>query len=226
MIKYLAFLYICLLSCNESYRTCPCTSKDPELCIYQNLLTNITEQKTYNFFLGKDEERIFTSFMKQDADTAAIRKEIVRLQHKLFNDSNRFAILVLDTSGFLAEDYWRETINSSTTGNRKIQQQVLKYISDTTDLYENLSRKFPYQASDFQLCTAKLRDFAPLPADSSRYFIGRLSLSRICFNDRRDAGVAFLKFKCGEMCGYGSLLYLRKYKNQWQVDDSAPLWIN
>lgn len=54
---------------------------------------------------------------------------------------------------------------------------------------------------------------------------GILVLSRIQFDSEKKYGVLTAGINCGDMCGYGYLIYIKKVKNKWVVDKIEDSWI-
>lgn len=54
---------------------------------------------------------------------------------------------------------------------------------------------------------------------------GILILSRIQFDSEKKYGVLSAGINCGDMCGYGYRIYIKKVKNKWIVDKIEDDWI-
>src|SRR5262245_20642448 len=89
---------IIFISCKPEYKKCNCESKNEELIAYSEIVNEIVDHKSYNYYLGKDEERIFEDYVKNRGDTNRIDKEVIRLQNKIFDDTSRFCTIYLDTA--------------------------------------------------------------------------------------------------------------------------------
>ena len=76
-------------SCKREYKKCHCNSTNDEIKAYSEILNEIVDHRTYNYYLGKDEERIFKDYVAHRDDTSRIDKEVIRLQNNLFNDTAR-----------------------------------------------------------------------------------------------------------------------------------------
>ncbi|TPG37775.1 hypothetical protein [Flavobacterium pectinovorum] len=54
---------------------------------------------------------------------------------------------------------------------------------------------------------------------------GIIILSRIQFDDKKKYGVLTVGIECGDMCGYGYLIYIKKVKDKWVIDKIEDGWI-
>ena len=54
---------------------------------------------------------------------------------------------------------------------------------------------------------------------------GIIILSRIQFDSKKKYGVLTAGIECGEMCGYGYRIYIKRINNKWIVDKIEDAWI-
>jgi hypothetical protein len=54
---------------------------------------------------------------------------------------------------------------------------------------------------------------------------GIIILSRIQFDSEKKYGVLTADIECGDICGYGYRIYIKKVKNKWIVDKIEDAWI-
>jgi len=53
---------------------------------------------------------------------------------------------------------------------------------------------------------------------------GTVSVSRVGFNRDRTEALVYRSYICGGLCGYGSVLFLKRADNRWKVETKATLW--
>lgn len=57
-------------------------------------------------------------------------------------------------------------------------------------------------------------------------FGGILSFSRIYFNADKNRALFYCSYYCGEDCGTGNMVFVKKLNNKWVIDDFTLLWIS
>jgi hypothetical protein len=55
---------------------------------------------------------------------------------------------------------------------------------------------------------------------------GLLSVSRVGFNVRHDQALVYVAHSCGDLCGLGSYILLKKQADQWVIERTEGLWIS
>jgi hypothetical protein len=55
---------------------------------------------------------------------------------------------------------------------------------------------------------------------------GLLMLSEIVFNKNRNRALVSYSFVCGELCGYGNVLVLRKVGEKWKIHKTCEGWVS
>jgi len=220
----LAFLALIIIfaSCHPKYKTCNCESKNEELKAYSEIVNEIVEHRSYNMYLGKDFERIWQEYAKFDADTAKIRKEVIRLQNRLYNDTSRFCIIYLDTVST-----WKFSHrvccfqNDTSRYGRRLKKFINQFSNKdqyVLDSVNNIQNR--YLAKDFILCTSRIKMSEDYKNDSGKCVIGKIRLSKIYFNATRTKGLLYYEF-----CGYGDLVKIGKITNRWHITDTLQIWI-
>ncbi|MBO9153583.1 hypothetical protein ACFOTA_15285 [Chitinophaga sp. GCM10012297] len=204
-------------ACRQELKFEASDTGDARLDAYNDLLNEIVARRTYNIYLGEDEEKLFDLGIK---DSAAARKEKVRLHNRLFGDTSRFWTLVLDT-------FRMPQLNDAETEQREYPDAagrlfpLLDSISpDRQAVIDQLNTNMDeYPPAAFSLHTARTR-----PMEEARrrneWIIGRLRLSRMVFNKRMDKALVFYEFKCGDLCGRKELLQLENKGKGWRITRS------
>jgi hypothetical protein len=55
---------------------------------------------------------------------------------------------------------------------------------------------------------------------------GLVTLSEISFNKKRDRALVSFSFVCGELCGYGNVLVLKKVGARWKIHKTCQEWVS
>jgi hypothetical protein len=216
-----------LTSCINEYKYCTCKTKDEQLNAYNDVINELVERRFYNFYLGKDEERIFKAYVEKPEDTASMRAEIVRLQNEIYRDTSRFCTLYLDTilkPGFANFNYYE-----TDTGKYNAQfVSILSSISDNKQaVIDTLNqRQTKYSPGDFSLCSSRIVAIENVDNGSSGCVIGKFSLSKLFLNKEKTRGVIYYEFKCGALCGKGELLFIENSNGRWHISKSLRSWIS
>ncbi|WP_460619292.1 hypothetical protein [Hymenobacter ruber] len=243
----LLLLTMCAQPQPPSFRECPCTHTNPEKRLYNQVLTELIEQRFYSKYLSDSVSEMiqrqldaqFPQGYYSIKDTATIKRYITAQQaldavqqNRLFNDSSHFKTIYLDTSsrrGFLTKidlphstppeggRYFAEL-------NSLLSQIVLPDMpAAITQLNLPNNDIFPV---DFQLCTAKIA-FRPLthkrPWDKQ---LGIISFSKPVFNATQTKALLRYDWHCGGKCGFGELLIVEKTNSAWRIKQALMLWIS
>ena len=225
------FVFVIILfitaSCKSTYKKCNCETGIEELTAYSQLLNELVEHHFYNFYLGKDEEKIFAEYAKNPEDTQRIDEEVIRLQNRIFNDTTRFCILYLDTT--LSQKFrWAYNLLKDTSKNgiliKSLMWEVKGISPSMLDTLQTIQTR--YVPHDFALCTAKIEMAHDNKSDSNGCMIGKVRLSKIYFNSNQHKGLLFCEFICGGLCGYGRLFLIEKIKDRWFIKKSHLIWIS
>ena len=55
---------------------------------------------------------------------------------------------------------------------------------------------------------------------------GLLTLSEIIFNKKHNRALVSYSFACGELCGYGNILVLKKVGDKWKIYKTCEGWVS
>ncbi|MEV4881968.1 hypothetical protein MRBLMN1_000431 [Chitinophaga ginsengisegetis] len=182
-------------------------------------MNELIETRFYNFYLGEEEVGLSAKY----TDTAARRKEILKLRNKLFGDSYRFGILYLDTAlrpYFSPLSVYKAAANPY---SRLFLQVICSFSDQPQSIIDSLNHlQQTYIAADFESCVAMIRNINDI--DTTRFSIGRIKLSAICFNRQHNRGILYYEFRCGWLCGKGEVLVIEKTTNCWRIANTMQEW--
>lgn len=117
--------------------------------------------------------------------------------------------------------------------NRKeLQEHFKDAILSENNLLDTLEYKFNRKKLD-AYSAFHLHYLARIPRGNDRIFYneccysvpGIIIFSRIQFDDKKKYGVLTAGINCGDMCGYGYRIYIKKIKDKWVVDKIEDAWI-
>jgi hypothetical protein len=192
---------------------------------YSEILNEIIEHWTFNYYLGKDEERIFDAYIKNRDDsikTHRIDREVIRLQNKIYNDTTRFCTFFLDTSANWKFKYRICCFeNDSSRFANQLRIAIGEISADPKPVFEKISSiQTRYLPKDFTLCTSKMKIRSSTDSICSSCCIGSIRLSDISFNTAKNK--ALLYFEFGGW--YGRLLNIEKVNDKWIIKNSILIW--
>jgi hypothetical protein len=55
---------------------------------------------------------------------------------------------------------------------------------------------------------------------------GLVTLSEISFNKKHTRALVSFSFVCGELCGYGNVLVLKKVGERWVINKTCEEWVS
>jgi hypothetical protein len=214
--------FIFFTSCHTQYKKCNCSSKNEEIKAYSEILNEIVDHRSYNLYLGEDEERIFKDYVAHPADTIRIDKEVMRLQNKIFNDTSRFCTIYLDTIPNRKFNSWVNFFKDSSEFGIRLQNAVCE-VSDNPAMVFNTvgSIQTRYQPKDFTLCTSKIEMNFPLDSTCHRCGIGVIRLSKIFFDSTGNKGLLYYEY----VGRNGNLLNIAKVNGRWAIINSIRTWM-
>jgi len=227
ILFFLIFSLTGLTSCVSEYRYCRCESTDEKLSAYNDVINELVERRFYNFYLGKDEERLFKAYAENPADTDRLRGEIIRLQNEIYGDTSMFCTLYLDT--LLRSRFENLTYYKSDTG--EYSEQFIHIISAISNNHQAIidslnERQKKYSSTDFSLCSSRMVPIGNADDSSYKCIIGRISISKLFFNEENNKGLLYYEFNCGLLCGKGELLLIAKSNGRWHIHQSLRSWIS
>lgn len=181
------------------------------LSVYNDVLNDLVENHLYNQYLGREWELIFVDLVKNRIDSTLYFKQLNDLKNTIIvNDTLKGTLYVNDV--FNGYDRDIKFLNLP----KEFQvDEVEKQISKKNHL------ELEYLKSNF----VKLKSLSKKKEDISKLFeVGVLSLSKIVFNEDNTTGILYFEFICGEKCGEGSLITIKKINNKWDVKKEYTLW--
>jgi hypothetical protein len=225
MVRYIFAIltaFIFLMSCQLQYKKCDCSSKNKEIEAYSEILNEIVDHRSYNLYLGEDEERIFKDYVHHPADTLRIDKEVIRLHNKIFNDTARFCTIYLDTIPNPKFNTWVYLFKDSSEFAIRLQNAVHEVSDNPAMVFKTVgSIQASYQPNDFTLCTSKMEMNFPLDSTCHRCCIGVIRLSKIFFNPTGNKGLLYYEY----VGRNGNLLNIGKVAGRWTIISSIRTWM-
>ena len=214
-------------SCKPQYKRCEFQTNDSFLKVYNDILKEIITKRAYNIYLGEDEEKIFKRYAKNIGDSNNIDIDVIKLHNKLFGDSLRFCTIYLDTLLRPTFRQWSYLKQDTNIFSRAIVNLISEFPKDGQDNIDSLnSIQTKYSSTDFQVCIAKIKSVRELSTDTPKCYIGKISFSKLILNQAKDKGLLCYEFRCGGLCGYGSLILIEKINNDWIIKESLTTWIS
>lgn len=158
-----------------------------------------------------------TYYDKDEVDTARIELEFIKAHNDLFNNPSKFCTLYLDT--LARPQFYFDSIRFEQ--DIEFKTLITKHTDNpraAVDSLNGLQKR--YSPADFALCTAKIDRMENLRPDSTCSF-GRLRLSKIILNDKRDKGLLFYDWHCGSigLCGHSGIIEFIKGTKKWEIAD-------
>ncbi|OWP64897.1 hypothetical protein CDA63_00635 [Hymenobacter amundsenii] len=217
------------------FRLCPNMHTDLTKRLYNDIVTELIEQRFYNAYLPEEDQKVFNKhYLEVDHSvaTAADRKwhqqQSVRFQNKLFGDTTQFQTFYLNISP--AKDLLD-------LADLPDQFTKLRPQSAVATLITELAPSMPQAAldslnhvqslmlpSEFQLCTARL-----VPTIGTRQRDNEtktLTLSKVVFSSARDQAILTFSWYCGPRCGFGEVLLVEQVAGRWQIKQAVQAWIS
>lgn len=216
-----------LSSCRYDYKLCDCNTANEQVKIYNHILNELVEHHFYNRYLGKDEKKIFNEYTSDNPDTAKIRREVIQLQNKLFNDTARFCNIYLDTVYRPYFNQWTYYQNDTGQYSRETKDLINTFSNEGQSVIDSLnSMQLSLEPSDFHLCTSKVLSVRDLKRQKGKCAVGIVSFSKVFLDKAKTKGLLYCNFRCGELCGKGELLVIEKINNRWTITETIGTWIS
>ncbi len=234
-----------------TFRECPCTHTDPEKRLYNQVLTELIEQRFYSSYLPDSaNEQIqkvlqlqFPQSSTYKLGTVAfkryetVRKELEAIQqNRLFNNGALFETIYMDPnshrhlSPFTLPRALQTagTPDAFTEKKARINSLFSEVVpGDTSAAIIQLNTlQNNILPSNFQLCTAKI---ILRPSNSKRTFDRNETtvwFSKIVFNATQTRALLRYDMFCGGNCGFGEILLIEKTNGNWHIKQAEELWIS
>ncbi|WP_092738562.1 LPS-assembly lipoprotein LptE [Hymenobacter psychrophilus] len=236
LVLYL-LLFICA-GCTPAatFRLCPNLHTDPTKRLYNDIVTELIEQRFYNVYLPEKDQKVFQKhYLEVDhlvanvADAEWHEWQSAHFQNKLFGDTSHFQTLYLNTSPAnnsldLAELPDQFTALSPQSAIVALINRLATNRSQAA--LDSLNRvQSRMRPSEFQLCTARLQ-----PADTEQQRqaqgVGTLTLSRVVFSDDQEQAILSFSWHCGPRCGFGEVLLVEQVAGRWRIKQAIQTWIS
>jgi hypothetical protein len=226
-LPFIILAVILFNSCHHDYKLCDCNSNDYQVKIYNDILNELVEHHFYNMYLGKDWELIDNEYDSHPSDTSKIRKEIIQLQNKMFNDTARFCNIYLDTVFMQPFKQWTQYQNDTGWFTKNTKDLIFSFSTDVQSVIDSLnSMQLRLDASDFHLCTSKVLSIGDSNNQQGKCGIGIISFSKLFLDKNNNNGLLYYNWRCGELCGKGELLRIEKVNNRWIIIQTIPKWFS
>ena len=155
-----------------------------------------------------EEIKVINQFLYKLADAARLSK---------FNNTDKPLILYFHTG-------LRCSLNKSYEGDYK-RNRLLKQLENC-----NLGRRFIDSTKIEKLNNVNIifgrKNMYPMEKYDSERVIGTISFSRTSFNKSLTTGYFYYRVYCGEDCGHGALIKIKKKNGTWIIDDYISMWIS
>lgn len=210
-------------SCQEQYKRCDIINTDSEMQIYNDVLTELTEEYFYLRYLGKEGEKIMTIYREGKMDSLQLEKIKIQAHNKIFENSLQFkTVYLLDTmTGSRAYNYFNM---DKYEGLEKLANE---FSIDKKGLLSSInSIQAKYKADRFKSCTFNIKSITSYNVKTIDNEIGIVSLSKIALNKKGNEGLMCCNINCGGFCSRGYILHLRKIDNHWKIISYHTTWIS
>ncbi len=218
---YVLFLFIILNSCSNNYKVCECNSENEQANIYSSILNELVEHHFYNRYLGDDQKQIFMLEASNIKDSAKVKRETIKLQNSIFQDTSKFCNIYLDTVYNPYFKPWTYYQNDTNRFAREIKDLITNFSNDGQSVIDSLnSMQTNLSPNEFQLCTSKILSVKELNNLDGNCAIGIVSFSKIFLDNAKTKGLIYYNFNCGVLCGKGELLMIEKINNRWTITET------
>lgn len=229
-VAYYILILIVLNACSTpEYKICEFETKDFELKLYHDILTELIEQHFHNGYLRQVAGELADKYPNPTldfADTAEFNRDVILLQNKLFNDTSKFETICYHQSLQVRpwEHYYSALSKSDTTKYIRELNALLKSFSPNWESVADTLTKpqTKYTGDSFKLCTSKVTSCEHYH-DSD---IGVISFSRVYMNNDKTKGLLYYEFMCGGKCGKGEIILVQYINERWTIKNVIQLWIS
>lgn len=233
---YYIFILILLNACSTpDYKICEFETKDFELKLYHDILTELIEQHFHNGYLNQVSAELANKYPNPTldfADTAEFRKDLILLQNKLFNDTAKFETIHYCPSNmngpwkyFYSDtlDFYTVVKTDTTKYMRELKAFLTSFSPNLKSVADTLATpQTKYTSENFKLCTSKV-------ASCEHYSegdIGVISFSRVFMNSDKTKALLYYEFICGGKCGKGEIILIQYINERWTIKNVLQLWIS
>jgi hypothetical protein len=218
-----ATMILLVVACSYENKVCEFQSEDLELTIYNNVLTDLIENRMHSRYLGGIEDKIFDKYDYNSQDTIKIKNEIAKAQNSIFNEPSKFCTLYLDTLKRAVHSPWFYLDTARNNYAKEMKQLISQYTENGQGAVDSLNQiQTRYSGGDFGLCTSRIKNLRDLNKnDTSECVFGRLRLSKIVLDDSKTKGMIYYDWHCGSigLCGHGGLILFERQGNRYKIKD-------
>ncbi|MBF4518926.1 hypothetical protein IRZ71_21425 [Flavobacterium sp. ANB] len=217
---YFALLFtsgIILTSCNKKEKDLE-FEKDVIYQVYPDLIDSVWVNAAYHYAPPPP---------PQIKDTPEYRIQRKKEYKKQFNED----LAEFKKKGFKIDLVFLDKAKPKKNGN-ELQEHFKDAVLSKDNILDTLDYKFNRKKLD-AYNAFHLKYVPRIPRGNDRIFYneccysvrGVFSFSRIQFDSEKKYGLLTAEIDCGDMCGYGYRIYIKKVKDKWIVDKIEDAWI-
>jgi|GEM_PF-2406824 len=221
---------------DAALKECPCTQSDPTKRFYNQVLTQLIENRLsagLAFLPNEDVKQIWEG-SDFGADTVRMAQLKVRAQNKLHGDTARYKTYYLNITPAPGNQLQLAALPAH-YNPAKLQAFLLPLLAEVAPQQEQIAldslnqTQQRLQPEDFQLCMARLT-LAPKSWSVQRYSseaaVGRLTFSAPIYNVAHDKALVAYSWVCGARCGVGEVLLMEKVNGNWRIKRAEMTWMS
>lgn len=224
LIRCVVIIFIFIISCgnNKAFNSEVNTQKykyKDNFVVYNDVLDELIKNHLYYRYTGEDGEILYKEFVTKKIDSSKYYDEIGKIYDNIINGSITKKVIILNTNNM--PTYINKLDDA--TNNIKI---IKKYFTDTnySSIIDSLSSiNTQIKPNNFNINLARVVSMIDNNDKSDSYRIGKISFSKIFLNNNK--GLIYYSFNCDFSCGKDAVLFIKKIKNKWVIEEEEILLI-
>jgi hypothetical protein len=219
----LFFLFIFLVGCKEQERENTVIQSNPSLQLYNDVLIELVEKHFYLRYLGEEGKNILY-YSNQRENSTKIENKRIHSHNKIYGDSAKFkTVFLIDTSINISLNF-NYYINRS---NKDALLMTKDFQTNTANILDSLnSLQTDIKAKNLKSSTFIISSISKYTIKSLDKNIGLVSFSKVFFNLKKDEGILTCQLYCGDLCGRGLILKIKKKDKHWIIVNRKTTWVS
>ncbi len=217
----LIIIFVCISSCNHETNkkrhdivTYAVNNQPADtLAVYNVVLDILIKKHTYYRYLGKEGENLYLNLIKHNIDSITYFKDFKKLHDRaLINDLSKKTLYMID-GDFKDHEH-------------KVNGLLFPKDFEVDFNLANKKTNTPHgiDIKAFKSNIVNIKPVSEMNEEESGFIVGELTLSSLYLNKDGDYGILYFGFVCGEKCGEGNILLIKKIESIWTIEKFYPLW--
>lgn len=180
------------------------------LSVYNDVFNDLIINHLYNRYLGNDGEEALIAYLRKKIDSTTYQTRVDVLKAKVQLQDSLKEVLYLNEQIAVVSRNKLDFINYPDFAE-----------IDSTRLFEAIAKKPPVDFLNLESNYVMIEPISKLESLTPKSnAVGKLAFSGLYLNKKQSYGVLYFSFVCGQKCGKGNVILIKKVNNKWSIEQN------